>query len=270
LPVPPAARIALLVLLAPLLCAAPAHAETQTATSGAVTAAFSFDRVDDWEFTNFHLTVTRAGVAAYDGPIRVNGCEDPYCHPGGGDQRDSVRAGDLDGNGDPEVLVDFFTGGAHCCYASVLLWWDGTAYRAIERNWGDPGYRVSNADGRGTPELVTADPRFAYAFSAFAFSGFPVRILRFRDGRLINVTHQMRRVVRADARRWMRAYRRMPRSYEPQGVLAAWAADRYLLGHRRSALRFVRRAVRSGKLRSMPRGRAFPRRLDRKLRRWGY
>jgi hypothetical protein len=152
----------------------------------------------------------------------------------------------------------------------VLLRWDGAAYRAVERNWGEPGYRVKNVGGRGTSELVTADPRFAYAFSAFAFSGFPVRVLRFRDDRLVNVTRGLRRVVRADARRWMRGYRRMPRRYEPQGVLAAWAADRYLLGRRRSALRFVRRAVRSGKLRSMPGRGTFPHRLDRKLRRWGY
>jgi hypothetical protein len=84
------------------------------------------------------------------------------------------------------------------------------------------------------------------------------------------VTKRMRDTVRADARRWMRAYRKAPARYEPQGVLAAWAADQYLLGRRRQALRFVRRAVRSGKLRAMPRAAGFPRRLDSTLRRWGY
>jgi hypothetical protein len=53
-------------------------------------------------------------------------------------------------------------------------------------------------------------------------------------------------------------------------MLAAWAADQYRLGRRARALRFVRREVRSGRLRHMRGRRGFARRLDRQLRRWGY
>jgi hypothetical protein len=256
-------RLAVLMLL---VFAAPASADSVTARSGAVTATFTFDRVDRLRIENPRLQIARAGAVAYDAPLQLDGCEPDYCMLGGDKP---VRARDLDGDRDPEVLVDIYTGGAHCCYVTGIFSWDGSAYRQRDRNWADPGYRLRNPDGRGTPELVTADPRFGYAFSAYGFSGMPVKILRFRKGKLVNVTRKFRRVVRKDARRWKRAFRARD-NYEPQGALAAWAADKYLLGRRKQARRFVRHAVRHGRLRGKPRARSFPRRLHRTLKRWGY
>jgi hypothetical protein len=122
-------------------------------------------------------------------------------------------------------------------------------------------------------EFVSADDRFAYAFTAYAFSALPLQILSFRRDRFTDVTADHPAHVRADARRWRRAYRRARPDAFPQGVLAAWAADQYRLGRRAQALAHVRREARHGKLRAAMgarRAQRFPRRLDRTLRRWGY
>ena len=57
-----------------------------------------------------------------------------------------LRIIDLDGDGEPEVLVDLYTGGAHCCWATLFLRWDGHTYRSMQHLWGDPSYDLSDLD----------------------------------------------------------------------------------------------------------------------------
>jgi hypothetical protein len=254
-----------------LVTTAPALAEEQCDSRGGVTATLSFEERRDYGYRDLRLTIDRAGVTAYDAPVTARDCEEPFCFPGGGSEHDSVRVRDLDQDGEPEVLLDLFTGGAHCCFASQVLAFDGTAAyeMAAERNWGDVGYRLKDVDGDGRRDFRSADPRFAYAFTAYAFAAFPIQVFAW-EGRLVDRTDRMRAAIRADARHWRREYERRPLRYQPQGPLAAWAADQYRLGRRAQALRLLRREVRSGRLRSMPGGKRFPRKLDRKLHRWGY
>jgi len=256
------------------LAAAPAVAKTETVSSGPVTATFRFHRVGDLRYRHLHLTVTLDGATVFDRRARTRFCAEPYCVPGGGNAGPSLRVADLDGDGPPDVLLDLFTGGAHCCVESelVALTADG-AVRRFERDWGDGGYRLEDLDGDGLAEFVSADDRFAYAFTAYAFSALPVQILSFRGDRFTDVTASYPARVRADAHRWRRAYRRAKADAYPQGVLSAWAADRYRLGDRAGARRFVRRQARHGKLRAAMGARRathFAARLDRLLRRWGY
>jgi hypothetical protein len=259
---------ALAALTACLVAAAPALAKHETATAGQVSATFTYFGDYPDGFTGLQLTIARAGTTVYDRPVAARDCDEPWCAPGGGRGR-SLHARDLDGDGEPEVLLDLYTGGAHCCVVGQIFTFDAPGYRkAAERNWADAGYRLADIDGNGTLELKSADARFAYAFAAFAFSAFPVQVFHWRAGRLVDVTERFRRAMRKDARRWMHVYRHA--DYEPQGALAAWAADQYQLGHRAYARRVVRRAVQTGRLRDMPGASRFPRKLDRRLRRWGY
>ena len=267
------ALLAAVLALAPA-AAAPAAAKTETASDGPVTATFSFKRVDDLRYRHLHLTVQRDGATVFDRAARTRNCAEPFCVPGGGLHGPSVRVADLDGDGPPDVLLDLFTGGAHCCVESelVALAADGGVRRVVH-DWGDGGYRLSDLDGDGLAEFVSADDRFAYAFTAYAFSALPLQVLSFRGGRFADVTASYPARVRADARRWRHEYRTTKADAYPQGVLAAWAADRSRLGDRSDALRFVRAQARHGKLRAaMGERRAvrFAARLGRVLRRWGY
>jgi hypothetical protein len=213
-------------------------------------------------------------VQVYAAPVRVSGCAEPYCAPGGFGDHPGLRIADLNGDGRRDVVVDVFTGGAHCCLASRLVLLRGGMSHAVdEHTWGDPGYRLRDLDGDGVPEWVTADDRFAYAFAAYAYSALPVQILDHRGAAFTDVTARHRARVRADARHWRRAYRRARASAYPQAELAAWAADRYRLGRRADALRYVRAQARHGKLRralGARRAEGWADTLDRRLRRWGY
>ena len=251
-----------------------APADEQVASSGQVTATVSFERHGEYRFTALWLTIDRAGATVFDAAVHIPTCQEPYCVPAGV-FRDSptVRVKDLDGDGEPEVLVDVFTGGAHCCFATQILRFDNTSYRTRSHNWGDPGYRLADPDGDGRPEFRTADPRFAYAFASFADTAFPIRVLAWSNGQFIDVTRERAALIRADAKRWKRTYYRRRDGNRALGVLAAWTADQYLLGRRKQANRFLAREQRAGRLRSAAgwkSGRAFARQLKRRLRRWGY
>jgi hypothetical protein len=259
----------------PLVAPGAALADRQVASAGQTEAVFSFERPDEYRYTDMRLTVTRAGQMLFDQPVSVRGCAEPYCSPRGILQgRDAVRVHDLDADGEPEVRLDVFTGGAHCCLVSWVLRYDGARYRPQSHDWGDVGYRLVDLDDDGRPEFRSADWRFRYQFASFADSAFPLRVFSYRQGVFEDVTRRHRRLVREDAGRWRRVYLRRRDGPYALGVLAAWTADLYLLGRKRQAHRYLAVERRAGRLESVfpgaKGGGAFVRELKRKLRAWGY
>jgi hypothetical protein len=209
-----------------------------------------------------HLTVTRSGARTFDGdPFAGGDCADGGCSlaPLGGSP---LRVVDLDGDGAPEVLLDAFTGGAHCCQLTQILRMGTGGEVRQERNWADPGYRLRDLDADGRPEFVTADAAFGYEFAAFAFSLSPVRVLDWRAGRFANRTRAFPGTVRADLISLRRALRSLRRKHLPtRGAIAAITADLYSLGRAADARAYLAGA---------PGGRAFHARVLRFLHRYGY
>ena len=243
------ARSIFVALLALAAFAPPALAETETATSGAVTATLSYDHVKGaFEYTNMALAISRGGTQVLAADPTFGDCDSPYCSPGGFGNRDSVLVQDLDGDGEPEVIVDLYTGGAHCCFVSRFYRWDGTTYVSADRNFGDPGYRIEDLDGDGVKELIGADYRFGYAFTAFAFSLMPIRIYDLRAGSWELVTTKFPDRIKADARAAWKTFTKISRNEEPRGAIAAWTADQLMLGHKRYATRTLNRLARQGRL----------------------
>jgi hypothetical protein len=256
-------RSAALAAVAALAAFVPgAAAKTETATSGQVTATLSYEHVaDSFEWHDMLLTIARGGAQVLSADPSFGDCQGPYCSPGGFGERDSVLTQDLDGDGEPEVIVDLYTGGAHCCYVSRFYRWDGTTYVPADRNFGDPGYRIADLDGDGVMELITADWRFGYAFSAFAYSLMPIRIYDLRAGTWELVTKRFPAEIRNDAKAAWKTFNKQGRQDEPRGAIAAWAADQLMLGHKASARRTLRRLARQGRL---PGG-GFPPKSQRKF-----
>jgi hypothetical protein len=265
---------ALLALGAPTA----ASAATQTASAGGVTATFSFTgRYPN--YSHERLKIVRAGTnnVVYNEPVASEACG-TECAPGAtGSHRNSVHVVDLEHSGSPDVVLDLYSGGAHCCSVEQVFSYapsSGT-YVKTERNFGDPGDRIRVIDNRDL--FFTADDRFAYAFTDYAASGLPLQILSFSDGQFEDVTRTFPTEIAADAQRWMKAFTDMAGDHyaDSVGVAAAWAADEELLGHGSRVDGFLRRQAREGHLNSAlePKaqsGQRFIRALDRQLSRDGY
>jgi len=203
-----------------------------------VRAKVTFDKSGP-EFSRIRLTITRNTTTWRSGPLGRAFFRPP-----------KVFVRDLDADRELEVWVDTYTGGAHCCDQSRFFRYVPArqTYVGTFHDWGNVGYRAKNLDGRGGAELVSADDRFAYAFTSFAGSAFPIQIWEFDSGRLRDVTRLFPGQVELDAKRLWRWYLDSRRTGDVRGILAAWVADQYVLGRGAEGLRALKKAAKRGDL----------------------
>jgi hypothetical protein len=194
-------------------------------------------------------------------------------------QRPTLHLRDLDADGEPEVWVDTYTGGAHCCWVSWIFRFADRrgSYVGAAHTWGNVAYRLENVDRTGPPEFVTSDDRFAYVFTSFAASVFPRRIWRLEGGRLVDVTKSLPTLVERDRAKLWKAYLSLRRErLDVRGVLAAWMADEALLGREDAGWKTLEKIRRRGELgprpdlAGWPQGRSYLKTLKAFLRKLGY
>lgn len=139
-------------------------------------------RVERWQSID-QFSEARVRIFPPEGPMveLVNAVfnlmaipEDPY-----GEGLFLYRLGDdLTGNGVPDLLIEGYSMGAHCCFeyhlfelgadGLTLLWNGFTA---------DAGAVLKDLDGDGEAEIITADMSYAYQFCSFASSPAPLVVL---------------------------------------------------------------------------------------------
>lgn len=274
----PLALVAALVLAVGPASASAADAGSATASSGAVSATMTWERAE-FGHANPHLVVTRAGATVFDGSPILNSksCREGGCsYAASGERPGPLQVVDLDAEGSPEVLVDAFTGGAHCCAVTEIIQFTPTGYTGREAFWGDPGYELRDLDGDMRPEFITYDDAFAAAFTSYAASVFPRLVLDydaaaktgFRD-----VTRRFPALARSNMRRALKALRAARKGrYETLGAVSAYVADLYLLGRGREVRPYLKRARARGDLRDIDgrASRSFERKLLAFLHKRGY
>ena len=277
------ALLALALSVLPLAAGAPgASAQThheENDSSGAVQATLSFDKENDFTYRNVRLRIVRGGTTVFDGPV-TEPCTDCGVSPAGRGEDDSMRVLDLNADGEPEVVIDLYTGGAHYCTIALVYGFSpgsGTYERDVN-NFLDAGYVFEDLDGDGIPEFKSFDARFASLFLPYAGSVLPAQVFNFRDGRIVDTTREFPNHIRAHTRALRRLYNRMRRRRggDVRSVLAAYVAEKYLLGEGTAGYALAVKAFRRGELRgfgrndSYPRNRKYLRALRRALRRYGY
>ena len=104
----------------------------------------------------------------------------------------------------------------------------------------------------------------------------PIQILTFSNRRFTDVTRSYPHLVAKDAAKWLKAFKSTSSHHyqDSVGVIAAWAADEDLLGHKRLVSRYLARQSKAGHLNTAlsPQGGGgkFIARLNRFLRKHGY
>ena len=93
---------------------------------------------------------------------------------------------DLDGDGQGDMHISSFSGGAHCCTTHQVLRLKPRVSRIAAYSAGNVGGgEFIEVAGRKTPVMISADDSSAFAFAPYANSYFPVMILEVgRKGRL--------------------------------------------------------------------------------------
>jgi hypothetical protein len=258
----------------------------ETATGGNVRAELDYVKeVDSSGFTSYRdlrLTISRDGREVASAPPYPGSIDGLWPANGWQEGVKSVHVADLDGDHEPEVDVDLYSGGLHCCRMLWAYRWNGIMYGSHQMWTGSSPYTERDLNQDGRPEWITADSRFEYLFTSFAGSGVPLRIFGYQDGNFLAVTGKYPALVRKDAAQWWQLYQRQRSgpSHDSRGFLAAWAADKYLLGAGAKVWPALNAALRRGDLRGStsgspsggdwPTGRAYMSKLRHELRQFGY
>ena len=138
-------------------------------------------------------------------------------------------------DGDPQIVVTSFSGGAHCC---VSTWFlnraaGSAAWALIEGETLDGGgYWVDDADGDGVLELMSVDNSFLYAFDSYAGSFAPLKIWRLEDGKIVDVTDrpEMKPRLAQDLAGIEFSAKTNPDLWKSNGYLVGWVASKIRLG----------------------------------------
>jgi hypothetical protein len=240
--------------------------------SGGLAATLVFERRKEsfgaYDFRNMRLVVKNGGKTVLDRGM----CSESRCSIG---SMHWLRLQNVWGDSVPEVFLDTYTGGAHCCFESLIVLPNGAhAGKTISHFWGDPGYRLGVHDG--TPYLVSADDRFAYEFTSYAGSAMPIEFWAISpNGVLDNVTQTRLDAVAAEAKQFFKGYTsgRGKTDADIRGVLAAWCADEYRLGQKATCDAELSKALARGWIdgpTGWPAGAKYIALVHRQLAKWGY
>ncbi len=90
---------------------------------------------------------------------------------------------DINGDGIPDIIVEYYSGGAHCCFQySVFSLGDRMKLVAV-LNGEHSVLEFKDLDGDGKHEVIGRDWTFAYWYASFAGSPAPEIILHWNNGK---------------------------------------------------------------------------------------
>jgi hypothetical protein len=164
---------------------------------------------------------------------------EPYVVPAAEGREDSyglrVGIGKLArGDGRPAVIVEGYTGGAHCCVTFQLVTVVDGVVRTLPLDWVDGDFDTHfprDIDGDGVVDIQRTDDSFLYAFASYAASWNLPIVYNLRGGALVDVTAEPRYtpLFRQFAARAL-AHCRKPNEPGRNGACAAYAGAMARLG----------------------------------------
>jgi len=154
---------------------------------------------------------------------------------------------DITGNGIPELFVEGYSGGAHCCSHSYIVELSDPIKVLFDLDTGDNGIEFKDLNHDGIMELSTNEDVFAYWHTSFAASPMPEVVLSLQNGKYKADPKYMRKPAPTDAE-----IKKMADSVESwsgaQGPDVAWkyAINLIYSGNVASAKKYVDLAWQSG------------------------
>jgi hypothetical protein len=180
----------------------------------------------------WRLRITRQGKLVMDRTIDTNQIPSLYRIMG-------LEVKDLDGDREPEVLFNNYSGGAHCCTSAHVYRFEAGKYQLSSKGFGNGGYRLQDSDKDGKLEFWSRDDAFAYRFIAYAGSRYPLQVWDYAKGNWQDITRRYGGALKDDAFGHWTNYQGMRQKLSPKpeqfelsqlrASLAPYLADKYLL-----------------------------------------
>ncbi|MBJ7470574.1 MAG: hypothetical protein JHD16_04705 [Solirubrobacteraceae bacterium] len=190
--------------------------------------------------------------------------------------RPRVSVAEVTGDGLPDVVVQVYTGGAHCCVVSAIAPSTAEGWGPlIVRNWADFGFELKDLGGTEQVEFKAWDARFTGAFGPFVASQTPIQVMRLQGGTFVDVTREFPEWIKQDitdnAKAWQDAATEDDaelRGVAGRSAAGAWIANLLQLGDTAGAKAVVEASAARGDFTGD--GATFPGQLGHNLKVWGY
>ena len=89
---------------------------------------------------------------------------------------------DITGEGHPDVIVEVFTGGAHCCSSTIVYDLGPEFTKVLETPLSNCGGSFEDLNGDGVYEYLTCDDLFAYFYCPYASSPVVKVVMEYKPG----------------------------------------------------------------------------------------
>jgi hypothetical protein len=89
---------------------------------------------------------------------------------------------DITGDGSPDLIIETYSGGAHCCFSTLVYQLGSHLTKALETPLSNCGVSFEDLDGDGVFEVITCDDSFAYTYCPYAATPAVKVILRYNPG----------------------------------------------------------------------------------------
>jgi hypothetical protein len=248
------------------------NAGTETVKAGPVSATLSWDAGED-DLANVRLSISRSGTVVFDRAIPKVCSQE--CDPSVPDS-DNFQLIDLDGDGEPEVVVNAETG--ECCDEMIGIYgFDAAAgtYTELAKNLGDSLVDIDDTDNNGTIEIVGNDQRFENLVPGHTSLFFPPVVYAYEHPasgpQLVDRTRSSLVVVSASAEILKFVLDDLKDADALSKIyVGSYVADEYLLGHGKVGMKEFNRQAKRGTLGNAKSVKKFRTRMLRLLHQYGY
>ena len=91
--------------------------------------------------------------------------------------------------GNKYYLLQLYSGGAHCCSSLLITEIKDNKFVVLDSGfYGNSGYVVEDINKDGIKEIMSGYDMFAYAFTNYSETRFPLRVQKFENGKLVEIT----------------------------------------------------------------------------------
>ncbi|MEC4990522.1 MAG: S-layer homology domain-containing protein [Oscillatoria sp. PMC 1068.18] len=223
------------------------QAITERAESGSTKAELIYQKNGEIEAgkplaANIRLQVTRYGSTLLDQPVKA-------ISPEQNRELNLVKlrtVRDLDGNGEPEIVIDLFAPNPQqsCCNISLIYDYQAekSRYISTEHSWLERDYKIQDVDQNNLPEFHTINQAWKNLVGQDLTAAYPLLILQYRQGKLENVTREYPDAVYNDAYRLWTEFQQAKANNQNLApiFLYGYMANKYLLNQENDGWERVR------------------------------
>jgi hypothetical protein len=108
----------------------------------------------------------------------------------------SVEHESMNKNGDKYYFIGFYSGGAHCCSGLLIAKIENDKFIKLDSAiYGNSGFVLQDLNKDGAKEILSGNDMFAYTFTNYSETRFPLRVQEFDGKRIKDITGKFKGMI---------------------------------------------------------------------------